>query len=507
MKRTGLIFTALSALVVLSASIATNAQQGPGPAAQQPPAPPPLSGAVLKVKQGEIQGFVKDGVAVFRALPYAAPPVGDLRWKEPQPAKSWTGVRAANAVGASCAEAEDCLFLNVFTPANATPNSKLPVFVWIHGGGFAGGSGGGTDGSKFAKAGVIVVSINYRLGRAGWFAHPALTAEGGLHGNYGNMDQIAALKWVRDNIGVFGGDPAKVTLGGSSAGAISTAYLMMAPQAKGLFSKAISESSFNRLEASPIADAEEAGQAWAESFGIKGAGPDAAAGLRKLTLQQIRADAPAAGPGRPRPMADGVLITGQIEAGFRAGKQAAIPYLFGDTDDDSSLFRRGIDAKARIADLSKSPGFLAAYDPGNTGDVDRILAKVMTDESNREPNRAVARLHSAKAPTFVYYFTYVPKANRETAFGAGHSAETRYVFGGDGPRPMDAEDTAVSDTVNTYWANFIKTGDPGSAGGLKWPKFDRQDEQRLLITKTGQTEISKHIDPARLDWVEARVAK
>jgi para-nitrobenzyl esterase len=483
--------------------------QGPGPAAQQPPAPPPpLNGEILKVKQGQVQGFVKDGVAVFRGLPYAAAPAGDLRWKEPQPAKSWTGVRAANAVGSSCAEAEDCLFLNVFAPANATPASKLPVFVWIHGGGFAAGSGGGTDGSKFAKAGVIVVSINYRLGRAGWFAHPALTAEGGLHGNYGNMDQVAALKWVHDNISVFGGDPANVTLGGSSAGAISTAYLMMAPQAKGLFSKAISESSFNRIEASPIADAEKAGQAWAESLGIKGAGADAAAGLRKLTLEQIRTGAPAAGAGRPRPMADGAMIAGTIEAGFRAGKQASIPYLFGDTDDDSSLFRRGIDAKARVAELSTSPGFLAAYDPDKTGDADRILAKVMTDESNREPNRAVARLHSAKAPTFVYHFTYVPRATRETAYGAGHSAETRYVFGGDSPqRPLDAEDSAVSDTLNAFWAEFIKTGDPGSAGGRKWPKFDRQDEQRLLVTRTGQTEISKHIDPARLDWIEARVSK
>lgn len=499
---------ALSALAFACTAQVALAQAPGGPPTAQPPAPPPpLSGAVLKLKQGEVQGFVKDGVAVFRALPYAAAPVGDLRWKEPQAAKSWTGVRPANAVGASCAEAEDCLFLNVFTPANATPQSKLPVFVWIHGGGFAAGSGGGTDGSKFARAGVITVSINYRLGRAGWFAHPALTAEGGLHGNYGNMDQVAALKWVRDNISVFGGDPAKVTLGGSSAGAISTAHLMMAPQAKGLFSKAISESSFNRLETSPIADAEKAGQAWAESLDIKGAGPDAAAGLRKLTLQQIRADAPTARAGRPRPMADGAMITGTIEAGFRAGKQAAIPYLFGDTDDDSSLFRRGIDAKARVAELSKSPGFLAAYDPASAGDADRILAKVMTDESNREPNRAVARLHSGKASTYLYYFTYVPKATRETAFGAGHSAETRYVFGGDGPRPMDAEDTAVSNTLNALWAEFIRTGDPGSAGELKWPKFDLKDEQRLLVTRTGQTEISKQIDPARLDWVEAKISK
>jgi para-nitrobenzyl esterase len=204
-------------------------------------------------------------------------------------------------------------------------------------------------------------------------------------------------------------------------------------------------------------------------------------------------------------MADGYMITATIEEGFRAGRQAAIPYLFGDTDDDSSLFRRGIDTKARVAELSKIPGFAAAYDPQNKGDADLILAHVMTDDSNREPNRAVARLHSAKAPTYVYHFTYVPQATRATAYGAGHSAETRYVFAGANPqRPLDAEDTAISDKVNAYWAAFIKTGDPAAAGGLKWPKFDRKSEQRLLVTKTGGLEMNEHLDAARLDFSEAQ---
>lgn len=503
----------LSALAFIAACISTSHAQPP--AAPPPSPPPPLSGAVLELRNGQVQGFVKDGVAAFRGLPYAAPPIDELRWREPQPARTWTGVRPANAAGASCAEAEDCLFLNVFTPETAKPGAKLPVFVWIHGGGFAGGSGAGTDGSKFAKAGVVVVSINYRLGRAGWFAHPALTAEakGGPLANYGNMDQIAALAWVRDNIAVFGGDPANVTLGGSSAGAISTAHLMMAPQAKGLFSRAISESSFGRLETTPIRSdsgpsAEKAGLAFAQSVGVTGTGADAAKALRALTFEQLRAPAlTPAGADRPRPIADGVMITGTIEEGFRQGKQTAMPYLFGDTDDDSSLFRRGIDTKARLAALSPSPGFLAAYDPANTGDADRVIAKVMTDESNREPNRAVGRLHADKAPTFLYYFTYVPAAARETAFGAGHSAETRYVFGSDTQRPLNEEDRKVSDIVNAYWVAFIRTGDPGSAGGLAWPRYDRKDEKRLLITRSGNVELSKQVDPARLDWVEANVGK
>ncbi len=494
---------------ILTAAVLAGALVAGGATAQNANS---LASGVARTKQGEVKGAVVDGVAVFRGLPYAAAPVGERRWREPGAAPTWQGVRDATKNGGSCAEVEDCLYLNVFTPANATAASKLPVFVFVHGGGFAGGSGGGTDGTKFAKAGVITVAINYRLGRAGWFAHPALTAENprGLHGNYGNMDQIAALKWVRDNIAGYGGDPAKLTLGGSSAGAISTAYLMLAPQAKGLFSKAISESNFARLEAAPIRaasgdSAEKAGLAWAESLGIKGSGPDAAAGLRKLTLEQLRANAPAAGAGRPRPMADGVMIQATIEEGFRAGKQAAIPYLFGDTDDDSSMFRRGIDAKARVAELSKVPGFQAAYDPQNKGDADLMLAYIMTDDSNREPNRAVARLHAAKAPTYVYHFTYVPKDTRATAIGAGHSAETRYVFAGANPqRPLDAEDLAVSDKINAYFAAFIKTGNPNTAGLQAWPKYDRRTEQRLVVTKTGGLMVTEKMDAARLDFSEAQ---
>ncbi len=410
--KSGLAAAAIS-IVLLAGCAGSPSQTGE-------PAIPVLSDAAVSIRQGQAQGIVQDGVAIFRGLPYAAPPVGDRRWREPGHALPWVGVRDASQNGASCAEVEDCLFLNIFTPAEATSKSGLPVFVWIHGGGFAGGSGGGTDGSKFARSGVVVVSINYRLSRAGWFAHPALTAERpeGLLANYGNMDQIAALEWVRDNIAAFGGDPSNVTLGGSSAGAISTAYLMMAPQARGLFAKAISESNFGRLEIAPIRSdarpsAEMAGLAFAESLGIKGTGPEAAAALRALTLDQLRAPAASAGAAdRPRPIADGMMITGTIEEGFRQGKQAAMPYLFGDTDDDASLFRRGVDTKQRLLELVREPGFSAAYDPDNTGDADRIVARVMADESNREPNRALARLHTKRAPTYVYHFAYVPQANR-----------------------------------------------------------------------------------------------
>ena len=218
------------------------------------PSPTPAEGPIVKVKQGEVQGIIADGVAIFKGLPFAAAPVGDLRWRAPQRPAKWSGVRAASAFSSGCAQSEDCLYLNVYEPADTKRGAKLPVMVWIHGGAFLFGSGSAYDGSHFARQGVVVVTINYRLGRAGWFAHPALTAENpkGPLGNYGLMDQIAALDWVADNVKEFGGDPKNVTIFGESAGAISVNYLMLAPQAKGLFEKALSESGFGRLPARPI---------------------------------------------------------------------------------------------------------------------------------------------------------------------------------------------------------------------------------------------------------------
>ena len=246
------------ALILASTAAFSQAQKASDPAAASPPAP---NGPIVKVSQGEAQGSVADGVAIFKGLPFAASPVGDLRWRSPQPAAKWSGVRAASAFSATCAQAEDCLYLNVYEPADAKKGAHLPVMVWIHGGAFLFGSGSAYDGSQFARQDVVVVTVNYRLGRAGWFAHPALTAENpkGLLGNYGLMDQVAALNWVHENIKAFGGDPKNVTIFGESAGAISVNYLMLAPQAKGLFEKALSESGFGRLAARPISSVEQNG--------------------------------------------------------------------------------------------------------------------------------------------------------------------------------------------------------------------------------------------------------
>nr|WP_308238221.1 carboxylesterase family protein [Phenylobacterium sp. J367] len=207
------------------------------PATAQPAvagAAPVAAGPVVKLSQGSVRGTVADGAAVFQGIPFAAPPVDDLRWKPPAEAAKWTGVRDGTKPGANCTQSEDCLFVNVTRPAGAKAGAKLPVMVWIHGGAFVAGNstaafGAVHDGTEFAKQGVVLVTLNYRLGRAGWFAHPALTREGGPTGNYGLMDQVAALKWVKANIASFGGDPGNVTIFGESAGGISVFYLMLAP--------------------------------------------------------------------------------------------------------------------------------------------------------------------------------------------------------------------------------------------------------------------------------------
>src|SRR5882757_2144866 len=254
------------ALILAGCAACTQPQRAADSAAAAAAAPPVVTAPIAKVSQGEVQGAAADGVAVFKGLPFAAPPVGDLRWREPQHPANWPGVRPATASSATCVQAEDCLYLNIYQPADAKKGAHLPVMVWIHGGAFIFGSGSQYDGTQFAKQGIVVVTVNYRLGRAGWFAHPALTAENprGLLGNSGLMDQIAALEWVRDNIKAFGGDPKNVTIFGESAGAISINYLMLAPQAKGLFAKAISESGFGRLAARPLSSVEHNGVTFAE---------------------------------------------------------------------------------------------------------------------------------------------------------------------------------------------------------------------------------------------------
>ncbi|PZQ59059.1 MAG: carboxylesterase [Phenylobacterium zucineum] len=459
---------------------------------------------VVKLKQGALKGTVKDGVAYYLGTPYAAAPVGDLRWKPPAAAPAWSGERDASKAGASCQAAEDCLFLNVVRPAGAKPGDKLPVMVWIHGGAYVigtsmGAFGGDTEGTNFAKKGIVHVSLNYRLGRAGWFAHPALTKEGAT-GNYGMMDQVAALKWVQANIAAFGGDPKNVTIYGESAGGISVLYLMLYPEAKGLFQKAIGESAFARHNPTPLKIAEDAGRKAAEAAGVGGDGSEAAAALRKLPLTAM----PYSGGfvGRAGPILDGTWITGGIAQGFAAGRQAKIPLMIGGNSNEASLVRPQ-PAQLDALPADRQAAVLKAFDPQGTGDKARIVNDLTTVQLITEPDRNLSRLHSrAGQPTWLYYFSHVPTAQKAAQpYGARHTDEIRFVFGAPAAK-FDADDKALSDTMTTYWANFARTGSPGSTGGVAWPRFDAAKEAQVEFGDGGVA-VREHFLKDWRDVVEA----
>ncbi|HEY8614596.1 carboxylesterase/lipase family protein [Phenylobacterium sp.] len=489
------VLAAAAALAMLAAA-PSGAQTAPAAAAA-------AAGPVVKTAQGAVRGAAADGVAVFQGIPYAAPPVGDLRWRPPAAPAEWTVVRDATKPGANCTQSEDCLFVNVTRPANAKAGAKLPVMVWIHGGAFVTGNSIGAfgaehDGTEFAKQGVITVSLNYRLGRAGWFAHPALTREGPT-GNYGIMDQIAALRWVQQNIGAFGGDPKNVTIFGESAGAISVFYLMLTPDARGLFHKAISQSGFARHQPTPLAVAEATAVQLAEKAGVQGSGPEAAAALRKLPLTALPVGGGLTAPGRPSPILDGKIITSGIAEGFAAGRQAKVPLILGGNSNEASLFRPQ-PAQLDLVPEAARPSMLAAFDPDNTGDRARIVHRLATAQFITEPDRNLARIHSqAGAPAWLYYFSYVTPADRATSLGAAHTAEIKYVWGG-AKQKFVAEDLPVSRAMNAYWAAFAKRGDPDSAGGPAWPRFAPK-ESSIEFGVAGVQVREQHLK-AQLDWVE-----
>ncbi|MFC3078505.1 carboxylesterase/lipase family protein [Phenylobacterium terrae] len=496
----------VSRLVAAAAAVALMLSPATAPAQEAPAAA--SAAPVVKTRSGPVRGTIEDGVARFQGVPYAAPPVGDLRWRAPRPAAAWTQVRDAAAPAVGCARQEDCLYLNVTRPAGAKPGAKLPVMVWIHGGAFAigdstAGFGAVHDGGEFARKDVVLVTINYRLGRAGWFAHPALTKEGGPVGNYGLMDQVQALKWVKDNISAFGGDPRNVTVFGESAGGISILFLMLAPEAKGLFHKAVVQSGFARTEPKPLAEMEALGAAAAAKAGVTGDEAAAAAALRKLPLSAFPSGPLIGAPDGPFPILDGRLIQGGIAEGFAAGRQMKIPLIIGGNSNEASLVRPQppqLDAIVEGRDA-----MLAVFDPQGTGDKNRIVNDLVTAQLVTEPDRNLARLHSKAAPTWLYYFSYVPPERRATSLGARHTAEIRYVFGGPAQN-LTADEAPLAQAMNAYWAAFARAGDPDAAGGPAWPRFDAARGPSLEFGSDGIA-VREHHLKARLDWVEQSLAK
>jgi para-nitrobenzyl esterase len=494
----------------------------------------PPAGPQVKVGGGWLEGAVASGVASFKNVPYAAPPVGPLRWRAPQPTTGWRGVRSATVFGPACtqthgasgyrgAESEDCLTLNVWTPAGHL-GGRLPVMVWIHGGGFIGGSGASYDGTRFAQDGIVLVTINYRLGRLGFFAHPALAKtnpEGGL-ADFGLMDQIAALKWVKANIRAFGGDPGNVTVFGESAGGVSVDYLLISPLARGLFVKAISESNFARVPGKSLAQAQKQAARYGQTLGVDADDAAAAEALRALPSRAFSTPAGAlTDPEIPGPIIDNVVTAQTVSAAFAKGDQARVAFIVGGNSFEASLFSIvKAHPEAVVATLGGGDHDKVAAQFGD-GDPVAAAANLITLSYVIEPDRYLARQEArVGTPAFVYYFSYVPQAMRASTLGAGHGAEVSYVFDtlpkvaidrapDDtrlGPTHIPAatgDDENISRAMHAYWVAFAKTGDPGDAGGPRWPSEKAADGAVLEFGADGP-QVRRDFDKAKLDFLEAR---
>ncbi|MDE2436956.1 MAG: carboxylesterase family protein [Sphingomonadales bacterium] len=475
---------------------------------------------VIKTVSGPVQGETTGAVSAFKGIPYAAPPVGANRWRAPQPVAAWKQVRDATAYGNDCAQApfppdaapvrtrpsEDCLYLNVWKPAHARAGAGLPVMVWIHGGGFV---NGGTSpavysGANFARDGVVLVSINYRLGRFGFFAHPALVAEG-FGGNFGFLDQIAALKWVRANIAAFGGDPRRVTIFGESAGGVSVHMLLQSPLARGLFHGAIIESGGGRDRAMPmptVAAAARAGELFAPGL--------TAAQLRALSAKRITGDLSMSTMGQPSysgPMVDGRTIFGQSVDVIAAGFYANVPVMVGANSADG--FPSEIDKDKLFATFGPDASEARRlYDPDGNANGLVVGTQMSADAMFIEPARAVARgIARRGAPAYLYRFAHNGVKMGQAMGGAPHASEIPYVFDLPGERP-DKLDTGkeakVADLTHRYWINFAATGRPDGGGGVPpWPRAGADDVSVQVIDGEGSRNLA---DPlaARLDFAQQR---
>jgi para-nitrobenzyl esterase len=501
----------------------------------------------VRIETGLLAGTAstaQPSVRVFKGIPFAAPPLGDNRWRTPQPAAKWGGVRKADAFGAPCiagapaqgrgggrgaaapaapgvaaapaqaapprepGRSEDCLYANVWTSAN-NANDRRPVMVWIYGGGFTGGSGGLAwyDGENLAVKGPVIVTFNYRLGAFGFFAHPELAKESGRNaaGNYGMMDAIAMLQWVKKNIGAFGGDPNNVTIAGESAGAVMVGALVGSPQAKGLFHRAIAQSggwmglTMGRMTTSP--QAQENGAKAMAALGVKTIGELRARPLEGLT-----------GLGGAGLVVDGYIIPEDLSVTFMNGKQNAVDVLTGSNKDEANF---GVCGAAGLVGRGGGPGGMTFEAFRNNaqrrfGDAAADFAKLygVSSDANTQPAAHIAcgdeinwnmrQWAAAQAKrgkkAYTYFFTRIPTVNgKPSPQGATHTAEISYAFNnpkGQANQTWNDVDTKLAATMSSYWVNFITKGDPNGSGLPNWPQYRDMNSKVMVLGDTVEAEAA-----------------
>ncbi|MEN6337765.1 MAG: carboxylesterase family protein [Phycisphaerales bacterium] len=467
--------------------------------------------APVVVEGGSVQGTSEDGLTVYRGIPFAAPPVGDLRWRAPQPAAKWEGVRQAAQFAPGpmqggnppSGKSEDCLYLNIWTPAKSA-SDRIPVLVWIYGGGFGGGatSERNYSGENLARKGVVLVSIAYRVGQLGFLAHPELSAESPNHvsGNYGLLDMIAGLQWVQRNIAAFGGDPGKVTIFGESAGGIAVSMLCASPLAKGLFHGAISQSggsfgpprptTFPGENLKRLADAERAGQAYAQS-----AGASSIAELRKIAPDKLPGGR---GLGMSWPIIDGWVIPDDQVKLYEAGRFSDTPILVGYNSDEGASFSPPKTPEDYVANVKTRYGpfaesLLKAY-PAGSGKVAKTARDLARDAAFGWHTWIWATLQAktGKSKVFYYYFDQhpdYPADSPRAGYGSPHGQDVAYVFQHLNPSSPQTtkSDLEISEAMATYWTNFAKRGDPGGEGVPAWPAFSDANPVVMCFNRTPHT--------------------
>ena len=477
----------------------------------------------VRVESGLLQGIPGNNpeITVYKGIPYATPPVGDLRWRAPKAPAKWEGVRKADQFSMTCMQnpypqnspyysettpvSEDCLYLNVWTGAKSA-KERRPVMVWIHGGALTRGTGATPtyDGESLAKKGVVLVTINYRLGVFGFFAHPELTKESDRHssGEYGILDQIQALEWVHNNIEQFGGDPKRVTIFGESAGSWSINTLVATPLTKGLFQRAIGESGAFFAPLPTLADAEKVGERI-----MKQQNASSIADLRAKPA----ADLLKSGGELARPNVDGWMLTDQVSAIFASGKQNDVPTLIGSNADEGTAFTSPAVkadnfknlAKTRFSDMAEA--YLKLYPAGSDEQAHASSAAAMRDQTFGWEMRTWARAQtkSGKGKVFVYYFSRVPPGPVGQKLGAYHASEIAYAF--NNVKSQQDADIKLADTMSSYWVNFATTGDPNGKGLPKWPQYNVKTDLAMgLGDRIQPTEVP---NKAALDFLDEWMAK